>query len=114
MPYLKIDTNVSLSYEQKESLMAETSKLLSQLLQKPEAYVMVSLRSGATMMMGGTTDPCAYLAFKSLGLPESSTAVFSSALCKLLHAMTGIDPSRIYIEFTAPERHLWGWNNATF
>ena len=114
MPYLKIDTNVSLSYEQKEELMISCSQLLAQLLQKPENYVMVSVRAGAHMLFGGTTDPCAYLEFKSLGLPESSTAVFSEAVSKQLSAQTGIEPSRIYTEFSAPERHMWGWNGGTF
>ena len=114
MPYLKIDTNVSLSYEQKEELMSGCSQLLAQLLQKPEQYVMVSVRAGAHMLFGGTTDPCAYLEFKSLGLPESSTPVFSEAVSKLLTEQTGIDKSRIYTEFSAPERHMWGWNGGTF
>ncbi|MBT3196850.1 MAG: hypothetical protein HN842_01565 [Gammaproteobacteria bacterium] len=114
MPYLKIDTNVTLSYEEKETLMVACSQLLSQLLQKPENYVMVSLRSGAHMLFGGTTDPCAYLEFKSLGLPLSSTPLFSEAICKLLGAETAIDKSRIYIEFSAPERPMWGWNGGTF
>ena len=25
-----------------------------------------------------------------------------------------IPPERVYIEFAAPPRHLFGWNNATF
>ncbi|MBT3308640.1 MAG: hypothetical protein HOL04_10015 [Gammaproteobacteria bacterium] len=114
MPYLKIDTNVSLSYDQKEELMIACSQLLSQLLQKPENYVMISVRAGAHMLFGGTTDPCAYLEFKSLGLPESSTPVFSEAVTKLLAKHTEIDKSRIYTEFSAPERHMWGWNGGTF
>ncbi len=114
MPYLKIDTNVSLSYDQKEELMGSCSQLLAQLLQKPENYVMISIRAGAHMLFGGTTDPCAYLEFKSLGLPESSTPVFSEAVSKLLSEQTGIDKGRIYTEFSAPERHMWGWNGSTF
>lgn len=114
MPYLKVDTNITLSHDQTEELMAACSKLLSQLLQKPEGYIMVSIRSGAQMMFGGTTDPCAYLEFKSLGLPESSTPLFSESLSKLIESETGVDKSRLYIEFSSPERHLWGWNGGTF
>lgn len=114
MPYLKIDTNVSLSYDQREDLMIASSRLLSQLLKKPENYVMISVRAGAHMLFGGTTDPCAYLEFKSLGLPESSTPVFSEAVSRLLAEQTGIDKSRIYTEFSSPERNMWGWNGGTF
>ncbi len=114
MPYLNIETNVALDQNEKEGVMAESSKLLADLLQKPEGYVMISIRTGAHLMFGGTTDPCAYLEFKSLGLPESSTSVFSEAVTKLLGAKTGIHSNRIYIEFSAPERHMWGWNGGTF
>ncbi len=114
MPYLAINTSITLSDNQKEGLMAASSKLLSQLLQKPEGYVMISIQSDLQMMFGGTTDPCAYLEFKSLGLPESSTAPFSEAVTALLSSESGIDRSRIYIEFSSPERHLWGWNGGTF
>ncbi|MBC8519551.1 MAG: hypothetical protein H8D24_03985 [Gammaproteobacteria bacterium] len=114
MPYLNIETNVSLDHDEKERLMADSSKLLADLLQKPEGYVMISIRTDANLMFGGTTDPCAYLEFKSLGLPESSTQFFSDAITKLLGARTGIHSNRIYIEFSAPARHMWGWNGGTF
>lgn len=114
MPYLKIETNVTLSHDEKEGLMAESSKLLADLLQKPEGYVMISISTDAHLMFGGTTDPCAYLEFKSLGLAESSTTLFSEAVTRLLGAKTGIHSNRIYIEFSSPERHMWGWNGGTF
>ncbi len=114
MPYLKIETNVDLNYDEKEQLMAELSQLLSQLLKKPESYVMVSMQAATNMMFGGTTDPCSYLEFKSLGLPESSTPVFSEAVTKLISSKTGVNRDRIYVEFSSPQRHMWGWNGGTF
>jgi len=32
----------------------------------------------------------------------------------LIKQQLGIDESRVYIEFSNPERHMWGWNGATF
>ncbi|MBK1646511.1 hypothetical protein CKO25_18040 [Thiocapsa imhoffii] len=46
--------------------------------------------------------------------PESRTPEFSRALCTLLTDTLGISPERVYIEFTAPPRHLFGWNSETF
>jgi len=51
---------------------------------------------------------------KSLGLPEANTASYSAQLCEILQSELGMDTARIYIEFSAPQRHMWGWNGGTF
>ncbi len=114
MPYLKIETNIKLDYDRREMVMASCSRLLSQHLEKPQQYVMVALRGGVDMLFAGTTDPCAYLELKSLGLVPERLPPLSATLCQHLNEQTGLDPSRIYIEFSAPERSHWGWNNTTF
>ncbi|MGD8630473.1 MAG: phenylpyruvate tautomerase MIF-related protein, partial [Gammaproteobacteria bacterium] len=58
--------------------------------------------------------PLAYLELKSIGLPESRTADLSRALCEMLADAAGIDPDRVYIEFTDAPRKMWGWNSGTF
>jgi hypothetical protein len=35
-------------------------------------------------------------------------------LCGFITQELGIAAERIYIEFSGPERHMWGWNNKTF
>jgi phenylpyruvate tautomerase len=32
----------------------------------------------------------------------------------MLADATGIDPDRVYIEFTDAPRKMWGWNSGTF
>ncbi|MCK5919804.1 MAG: hypothetical protein KAG66_02615, partial [Methylococcales bacterium] len=39
---------------------------------------------------------------------------YSRALCELVENELGIPADRIYIEFSNPERHMWGWNEGTF
>jgi hypothetical protein len=51
---------------------------------------------------------------KSLGLPEAETKTYSARLCAFVEQQLGIAPSRTYIEFISPERHMFGWNNSTF
>jgi hypothetical protein len=75
---------------------------------------MVSIRSGLAMMFGGDDAPCAYLELKSLGLPEEQTATLSQALCELIGDKLQIPAERIFIEFSNPARHMWGWNGRTF
>jgi phenylpyruvate tautomerase len=112
MPYLSVQTNVAVADE--AGLLTRISQQAARLLGKPESYVMVHIEAKTSMLFAGSTKPAAYVQLKSLGLPESKTAEFSAALCSLLHDELGLDAARIYIEFSSPERHLWGWNGATF
>lgn len=114
MPYLAIQTNQKLNADQSSALLQKTSQTVSEILGKPESYVMVAIQDALPMLFAGKPDPAAYLQLKSLGLPESSTADFSRALCEVINKELGIAPDRIYIEFSGPERHMWGWNSKTF
>jgi hypothetical protein len=66
------------------------------------------------MLFGGDDAPLAYLELKSIGLPEERSNEFSAALCRLMQTQLDIAPERVYIEFSGPARHLWGWNQTTF
>lgn len=114
MPYLLIQTNRKMSEEQANSLMSKTSSTVSEILGKPENYVMVTIQHSQHMLFAGNHDHLAYLELKSIGLPENSTAELSQALCSLIHSDLGIDTGRIYIEFANAERHMWGWDKRTF
>ncbi len=114
MPYLNIQTNVKISESDRPALLKAASRAVSDMLGKPESYVLVHLDSGNNMLFAGTDAPLACLQLKSLGLPENETRAFSHALCALMQSELGIDPARVYIEFSNPERHMWGWNGGTF
>ncbi|MEN8170228.1 MAG: phenylpyruvate tautomerase MIF-related protein [Pseudomonadota bacterium] len=114
MPYLLINTNQELDKTEEMRLLGMCSQSLAIALGKPERYVMVSIESGLSMLFGGDGAPCAYLELKSLGLPEETTAELSLTLCKLIGEALVIPTERIYIEFSNPPRHMWGWNNTTF
>lgn len=112
MPYLKMTTNQKIDNQQ--ILCKQLSELAAEILGKPESYVMVELNDQANLIFAGSDDPAAHLKLKSLGLPEDKTAAYSRALCELLQNECAIPASRIYIEYSGPARHLWGWNNQTF
>jgi len=114
MPLLKIQTNQPLSQADARSLAAKSSRMVAELLGKPEAYVMVSVETNAAMQFAGTEEPLAYLELKSIGLPKTITSPASRALCDLVTAETGIATNRIYIEFTDAPHNMWGWNGDTF
>jgi phenylpyruvate tautomerase len=112
MPVLEITTNVSI--DNAHALAKQASSLAAEMLGKPESYVMVCINGAADLIFAGTNDPCAHLMLKSLGLPESETRTYSEKLCGFIEQQLGVSPSRIYIEFINPERHMFGWNNSTF
>jgi len=114
MPFLRVQINTELATPRAKALAAQASALVAEQLGKPERYVMTSVEHNPAMQFAGTDAPLAYLELKSIGLPESDTADASRALCQLVARETGIDPERIYIEFTDAPRKMWGWNNGTF
>jgi len=112
MPVLQITTNVTV--DDATSLAKQASGLVAEMLGKPENYVMVTVNDNADLVFAGTDDPCAHLVLKSLGLPEAETKAYSARLCAFIEQQLGVSPSRTYIEFVSPERHMFGWNNSTF
>jgi len=114
MPYLQIQTNQRIDAGMYETILAEVSSCVAEQLGKPERYVMISLQHSLSMLFAGTDAPLACLELKSIGLPENETTRISTALCQLIHQLLGIENDRIYIEFSNAERHMWGWNEATF
>lgn len=114
MPLLHLCTNLEMHPESELLTANAMSQKAAELLGKPESYVMVLVQSGQTMTFSGTAEPCAYLQVKSLGLPETRTSEFSAALCDHIKDTLGISSNRIYIEFSSPPRHMWGWDRSTF
>ncbi|MEN8213851.1 MAG: phenylpyruvate tautomerase MIF-related protein [Pseudomonadota bacterium] len=112
MPVLNITTNRTVNSS------AQTLKRLSsgvaQLLGKPESYVMVIVQHQPQMLFAGSDEPLAYVELKSIALPQQDTPDFSATLCDLIAAELDIPRSRIYIEFSDLQRHLFGWNGRTF
>jgi len=114
MPLLSIRTNASIEDSAKQQILGRVSGRVAELLGKPEQYVMVVLEADVLMLFGGSSDPAACLNLKSLGLPVERTGDLSAALCDLMHHELNIDPSRVYIGFSSPDRSMWGWNGRTF
>ena len=112
MPLLEIHTNTAIENEQ--AFVQSASSLTAEMLGKPESYVMVKIQQEQTLLFAGNTEPAAHVKLKSLGLPEDKTAELSSTLCRFINEQLNIKSARIYIEFSSPPRHMWGWDERTF
>ncbi len=118
MPYMKIQTNVSISdngqLPEMKELLAGMSRLISEKLQKPERYVMVACEEQVPLVFAGTPEPAMFIELKSIGLQESATKSLSADICAFIERELGIDRGRVYIEFSSAPRTMWGWNGTTF
>lgn len=114
MPYLKLNTNVSISSQQSPQLLTQLSKLMAQETGKPERYVMVELVENKAMLFAGTKEPLAYLECKSIGLSSNQAKSISAAVSQVLKDSLQLGGDRIYIEFSNCPGEFWGWNGSTF
>lgn len=112
MPLLEIFTNIKVDNSQ--HIAEQASRLTADMLGKPESYVMVKIQTEQTLIFAGNNEPAAHIKLKSLGLPESNTADYSEKLCFFINSALNINSNRVYIEFSSPERHMWGWDGKTF
>ncbi len=112
MPYLTITSNKVLDTDSNQLNLL--SKTVASGLNKPESYVMISVQHNPDMLFAGSKEPLAFCELKSLGLQISQTAELSNNLCTCIHKLYNISTDRIYLEFSAPARSMWGWNKKTF
>ena len=112
MPLLELTTNTTI--DNCQHIAQQASKLTAEILGKPESYVMVKIQPEQALIFAGTDEPAAHVKLKSLGLAENSTADFSEKICSFISSQLNINSARIYIEFSSPERHMWGWDGKTF
>lgn len=88
--------------------------MTSEVLNKPEKYVMVSV-SEDTLMMSGSTTPAALVTVKSIGgITPEKNRIFSQRICSFLESEMGISPQRVYINFFDVDAENWGWDRGTF
>ncbi len=114
MPLFELRTNQRPAKEEVNSLVSEISRVCSEILHKPEKYVMVSLQVGQSLIFAGTDDPAAFGELHSISLPKNETAKLSAKLCSFLSERLHISEDRIYISFTDVDRNNWGWDGGTF
>lgn len=114
MPYLKIQTNEAMDDRKTQAFLKKASRLVAQMLGKPEEYVMVSLDSSGAILFAGTAAPAAFLELRAIGLPPAKTGDLSRVLCELVASELGVPKERIFVNFADVSPSLWGWNGETF
>ena len=93
-------------------LLAKSSNFISDLLNKPESFVMVKLTHNIPMYFKGTDEFCSFIEIKSIGSLVPSK--MSKPICDFFYNELKIPTERIYIYFDDVDSKYWAWNNRTF
>ena len=109
MPICQLKTNCPLDDAAREALLLDTAATAAELLRKPLPAVMVMLDS-CDMRMNGTADTVFVAEFRYI-LPQKYTdqkqaflELFADRMLTLFRQHTGVDPHRIYMQFTEMTR----------
>ena len=114
MPYFSIETNKKLISGDFSHKIKRTSEFISALLEKPEKWVMISIKPGVPMIHGGSRMATAFVELKSIDLPEDRCPELSEKICAYISDEFQIPEDRIYIAFENIRRRAFGWNGGTF
>ena len=110
MPLLNISTNKIIKNEQ--TLLAKSSDFISNLLNKPEDFVMVKLNHSLPMYFAATDQICSFIEIKSIG--SLVPTKMSKPISEFFSEELSIPKDRIYIYFHDVDSRQWAWNNRTF
>ena len=111
---LKLQTTAAVSPDKRKALLSSLSKTLAETIGKPEQYVMVTVDQAAILMSGNEGD-AAFVDIRSIGgLKGDVNRKLSQQICKLLNDSIGIEPERVYLNFTDVSASNWGWKGGTF
>uniref|UniRef100_K3ZKB2 Macrophage migration inhibitory factor family protein n=1 Tax=Setaria italica TaxID=4555 RepID=K3ZKB2_SETIT len=106
MPCLNVSTNVNLEGVDTSAILAEASKVVADIIGKPEAYVMVVLKGSVPMAFGGTQEPAAYGELVSIGgLNPGVNKKLSAGVASILESKLSIPKSRFYLKFHDSKAH---------
>lgn len=114
MPYFAIQTNQDLNETARVDLVTSASAFVAELLDKPEAYVMVTLDTGISISFGASRNPAAYVVLRSIGLPTERCNEFAAKISQFIEAGLQVPKERVFIDFTDLHRDRFAWNGNTF
>jgi phenylpyruvate tautomerase PptA (4-oxalocrotonate tautomerase family) len=114
MPYLLIQTNKPLGETEQSQLLADASKVVATLLNKPEKYVMVAWAPAPKMIFDGNPDGAAFLELRSIGIPESGREKIPGALAKCMAEHLAISVDSVYLVMSDVPGKYWAQGEQTF
>lgn len=110
MPSIKLETSVSLTKEEKNTLALEITTLAAELLNKPVEYVQVRVEGDVSIAFGGSiSDASAFLSIAMIGnIAPDTRASLPEKFGGLLEKY-GIDRNKLFLNYTETAPEAWGW-----
>ena len=107
MPYVLINTSLTLTAAQKVKVKAEFGRLISIIPTKAEAGLLVDFSDGHTMYRAGEEAPCAFIEVRLFGKAEMEPKKeFTKQVFEMLKKELGLEIPRMYLNIV--EFETWG------
>ena len=108
MPFLRVETNTVYYPEKTDIFLKEATWVISDLVNKPEKYIMCRFSPAAKMSFGGKDMPVVYMEMKSVGLTADQVKKLSHGLTDLVVKHFSVSADNVYIEFANARGDFWG------
>lgn len=113
MPFINVKTNAAVSKEAEIAVKTDLGKAISAIPGKSEAWLMVGIEPEHILYFKGDDAPAAMVEVSVFG--SANPAAFdklTGEICGILNSRLNIEPSRIYVKYSATSN--WGWNGGNF
>ncbi len=115
MPLIEVQLSTRLPAEAQGALMKSLSQTVARGLGKPEAYMMVVLRSEVPLLMGGRSEPAALVEIRSVGtISPGQAGELANAVTESLAEAAGLEEDRVYCILQGVPGALWAQAGQTF
>ncbi len=115
MPFIRLETTERVPPDQRASLCAALSRLCSDAVGKPEAYVMAAVHDQVTMIHAGAPGPAAFVEVRSIGgLSAKVNRALAEKVCRLVGETLRIPGERVYLNMADVAADHWGHDGSTF
>lgn len=113
MPFIQVKTNIKIEKTAEIDLKTLLGRDIELLPGKSETWLMVEIEDSRKLYFQGSDAPCAIVEVKVYGgSDKKSYQKFTEKVTHDLHALLGLSPERIYVEYE--ETPHWGYAGDNF
>lgn len=113
MPFINVKTNAQISKDKETAIKTALGSAITAIPGKSESWLMVGIEPEHILYFKGDDAPAAMVEVSVYG--QANSDAFNSLtgkICEILNEQLSIDPSRIYVKYSATAD--WGWNGSNF
>lgn len=113
MPFINVKTNAAVPFEKETAIKSALGQAITAIPGKSESWLMVGIEPEQILYFKGNNAPAAMVEVSIYGQANPSAFnTLTAKICAILNEHLSIEPSRIYVKYTATTD--WGWNGSNF